>query len=114
MIRYSLPSILISVPAYLPYSTLSPTLTVTGLSFNPSPTAMIVPFWGFSFAVSGIMIPDAVLVSASAGSTSTLSSFGLKLIFAIYYLIVLVEHMGFACAFLINCASAKRDANYGH
>ena len=36
-----------------------------------------VPQCGFSLAVSGIMIPDAVLVSASRGSTKTLSARGL-------------------------------------
>ena len=54
-----------------------PTLTVTGFSFVPGPTATILPFCGFSFAVSGIIIPDAVLVSASRGSTRTLSAKGL-------------------------------------
>ena len=37
-----------------------------GFSFVPFPTAITVPFCGFSFAVSGIIIPDAVFVSASA------------------------------------------------
>src|SRR6218665_2715240 len=78
MMRYSSPSILISVPEYFPYSTRSPTFTVTGLSFSPSPTATTFPFWGFSFAVSGMIIPEAVFVSASAASTSTRASLGLK------------------------------------
>jgi len=43
----------------------------------PAPTATTLPFCGFSLAVSGIMIPDAVLVSASRGSTKTLSARGL-------------------------------------
>jgi hypothetical protein len=38
-------------------------------SFLPFPTATTVPFCGFSLAVSGIIIPDAVVVSAKgAGS----------------------------------------------
>ena len=38
----------------------------------------------FSLAESGIMIPDAVFVSASRGSTNTLSANGLMLTFAIF------------------------------
>src|SRR5690606_30828084 len=97
MIRYSFPSMVISVPAYLPYRISSPTLTVTGLSLRPSPTAMTFPFWGFSLEVSGMKMPDAVFSSASAGSTRTRSSFGLKLIFAIYVMEVLVEQFFWFC-----------------
>jgi hypothetical protein len=73
MIRKSSPSIVISVPAYLPYSTVSPDFTVTGSSFFPGPAAMIVPRCGFSFAVSGMIMPPAVFSSAAAGFTITLS-----------------------------------------
>ena len=69
----SSPSCFNSVPAYFPYRTMSPTLTVVGLSFVPFPTATTVPFCGFSCALSGIIIPDAVLVSASDTLISTLS-----------------------------------------
>jgi len=55
----------------------SPTFTVIGSSFLPFPTATTVPFCGFSFAVSGMIIPDAVCVSAAAGYTITLSERGL-------------------------------------
>ena len=60
---YSLPSILTSVPDHLPNKTLSPTLTSIGISFPssvfaPPPTATTLPSWGFSWAVSGIIIPD--------------------------------------------------------
>ena len=58
---------LISVPAYLPYKTVSPAFTVTGSSFLPGPAAITVPRCGFSFAVSGIIIPPAVFSSAAAG-----------------------------------------------
>ena len=60
MIKYSLPSSVNSVPEYLPYNTESPTLTVTGASSFPGPTATTLPCCGFSFAVSGMMIPEAV------------------------------------------------------
>jgi hypothetical protein len=76
MIRNSSPSIWISVPAYLPYSTVSPTFTVTGSSFLPGPAATTVPRCGFSFAVSGMIIPPAVFSSAGAGFTITLSAKG--------------------------------------
>ena len=48
-----------------------------GFSLVPAPTATIVPFWGFSFALSGMMIPEDVFVSAAAGSTRTRSAKGL-------------------------------------
>jgi hypothetical protein len=73
MIRKSSPSIWISVPAYLPYNTVSPTFTVTGSSFLPGPAATTVPRCGFSFAVSGMMIPPAVFSSAGAGLKNTQS-----------------------------------------
>ena len=57
---------------------MSPTFTVVGSSFFPGPTATTVPSCGFSLAVSGMMIPEAVLVSAAVGSTNTLSANGLK------------------------------------
>ena len=63
-----MPSNLSSVPAYFPYNTVSPTLTVIGSSFVPFPIATTLPFWGFSFALSGIIIPEAVVVSAATGS----------------------------------------------
>jgi hypothetical protein len=49
-------------------------------SFVPGPVATTVPFCGFSFAVSGIMIPEAVVVSAANGSITTRSAKGLMLI----------------------------------
>src|SRR5579875_4085875 len=66
----------ISVPAYLPYNTVSPSFTVTGSSFLPGPAAITTPLWGFSLAVSGIIIPPAVFSSAAAGFTITLSCRG--------------------------------------
>src|SRR5690606_25109448 len=74
----------ISVPAYLPYNTLSPTFTVRGSSGLPVPTATIVPWEGFSLAVSGMYNPEAVFSSAGAASTTTLSPIGLMFIAIIY------------------------------
>jgi len=65
---------------------LSPTCTVVGSSFLPGPTATTVPSCGFSFAVSGIIIPEAVLVYAAIGSIKTLSANGLKFTDIIYFI----------------------------
>src|SRR5262249_18897301 len=70
MIRYSTPSILTSVPDHLPNSTRSPALTSIGISLPvssrpPGPTATTSPCCGFSFAVSGMIMPPAGLSSAS-------------------------------------------------
>ena len=67
MIMYSTPSSLTSVPDHLPNSTRSPTLTSIGMSLPlssrpPGPTAMTSPSWGFSFAVSGMMMPPVVFI----------------------------------------------------
>jgi hypothetical protein len=43
------------------------------------PTATTFPRCGFSFAVSGMMIPLAVVVSAGLASTSTRSARGFTL-----------------------------------
>src|SRR5215213_7902025 len=80
--RYSSPAYLTSVPPYLEYSTVSPTATSSGTrlplsSMRPGPTARTVPSCGFSFAVSGITMPDAVVVSASFAWTRIRSSSGL-------------------------------------
>src|SRR6185437_4930177 len=65
MMRISSPSILTSVPDHLPKRTKSPLFTsgMTRLPFSskaPGPTEMTSPSWGFSWAVSGMMIPPAV------------------------------------------------------
>src|SRR4051812_14613357 len=62
--------------------TTSPTATSSGTrlplsSIRPGPTAMTLPSWGFSLAVSGITRPDAVVASASLAWTTILSSSGL-------------------------------------
>src|SRR6185312_6045885 len=62
--------------------TVSPTLTSIGTrlplsSMRPGPTARTVPSCGFSLAVSGITMPDAVVVSASFAWTRMRSSSGL-------------------------------------
>src|SRR5947209_18670663 len=63
--------------------TLSPTLTPSGCSRTPSrrlplPTATTSPCIGFSWAVSGMMMPDLVLVSAVVGLSSNRSCNGLN------------------------------------
>ena len=47
----------------------------------PGPTAMISPSWGFSLAVSGMMIPPLVFSSPSRRLTTTRSCKGRKLMF---------------------------------
>jgi hypothetical protein len=81
MIRSSWPSILTSVPDHLPNSTRSPTLRSIGMSLPassrpPGPTAMISPCEGFSWAVSGMMMPPADFPSGSIRSTTTRSCSG--------------------------------------
>jgi len=49
--------------------------------FYHGPAATIDPLWGFSFAVSGMMMPPAVFSSAGAGFTITLSCNGVMLNF---------------------------------
>ena len=85
MILYSLPSIFTSVPDHLPKRTISPTLTSILVSlpssfFAPGPTATTSPSCGFSFAVSGIIIPPAVFSSLSKTLISTRSCKGLNFI----------------------------------
>src|SRR6478672_3526263 len=84
----------ISVPAYLPYKTVSPSFTVTGSSFLPGPAAITTPRCGFSLAVSGIMIPPAVFSSAAAAFTITRSCNGVTFtLLAITYLIYCFSEM---------------------
>src|SRR5205085_8093679 len=78
MIRKVSPSILISVPPYFEMRTLSPFFTVKSTflpsSFTlPVPRATTLPSCGFSFAVSGMMIPP-FFVSRSEEHTSELQS----------------------------------------
>ena len=80
-IRYSLPSILTSVPPYLRMSTRSPSLTSNGIflpssSVLPVPRATTLPSCGFSLAVSGMMIPPFLTSFSSTGSTRTRSPRG--------------------------------------
>src|SRR4029077_15431317 len=78
MISSSTPPISTSVPDHLPNSTRSPTLRSMGMSLPassrpPGPTAVISPCDGFSFAVSGMMMPPADFSSASMRLTTTRS-----------------------------------------
>src|SRR5215468_3929913 len=64
-IRWSTPSILISLPEYLPNRMRSPFFTLSGRTLPlssalPLPTAMTSPSAGFSLAVSGMMMPPFV------------------------------------------------------
>src|SRR6266850_171569 len=73
-----LPSSLTSLPDHLPNSTRSPTLRSIGMSLPassrpPGPTERISPCEGFSLALSGMMMPPAVLSSASMRLTTTRS-----------------------------------------
>ena len=64
---------------------MSPIFTVIVSSLVPLPTAITVPFCCFSFAESGIISPDAVVVSAYKGFIKTLSANGLILILLILF-----------------------------
>src|SRR5579862_586301 len=82
MIRSS-PSSLTSVPDHLPNSTRSPTLTSSGWIFPsspraPGPTATISPSDGFSWAVSGMMMPPRVFSSWPTRRITTRSCSGRK------------------------------------
>src|SRR4029450_1234855 len=78
----SSPSTVISVPPYFEETTVSPSLTSTGMSSPvcsdrlPGPTARTSPCWGFSWAVSGMTSPEAVFSSDSPGLTTIRSSRG--------------------------------------
>ena len=77
MMHNSSPSIFTSVPDHFPNSTLSPTLRSNGVTLPsslllPDPAAIISPSWGFSWAVSGMIIPPAVFSSLSSLLTNTL------------------------------------------
>src|SRR5829696_912193 len=79
----SSPSTLISVPPYLEYRTSSPSATSSGRrcplsSSLPSPTARTLPLIGFSFAVSGSTMPEAVVSSSSTALTIRRSPRGLS------------------------------------
>src|SRR6266849_7729392 len=79
--RYSSPSSLNSVPPYLANSKRSPSRTYIAArsplsSRRPLPTAIPVPSWGFSLAVSGITMPLLVTSSFAAGLTTTRSPTG--------------------------------------
>src|SRR5260370_10899353 len=69
--RYSSPSSLNSVPPYLANRMRSPSRTSIGArsplsNKRPLPTAITVPSWGFSLAVSGMTIPLLVTSSLAA------------------------------------------------
>src|SRR3954462_11694647 len=81
----SSPSTLISVPPYFEYRTSSPSATSSGTrwplsSSLPSPTARTLPFCGFSLAVSGRTMPEAVVSSSSIALTIRRSPRGLSFI----------------------------------
>ena len=66
------------MPEYFPYNTLSPVFKLILISFPdsfilPGPAWTIVPICGFSLAVSGKIIPEAVVSSTSSAWTIILS-----------------------------------------
>src|SRR5271167_4329386 len=68
-ISRSSPSCLNSLPEYLPNRILSPAFTSIGISlpsspYLPLPTETTLPSWGFSLAVSGMIIPPLVRSSS--------------------------------------------------
>src|SRR5713226_5197933 len=74
MIRYSSSSTFTSEPEYLPKRMRSWAFTSRGIrlpsSFTlPLPTAMTLPSWGFSFAVSGMMMPPFLTSFSSSRLT---------------------------------------------
>ena len=79
IINNSFPSTVISVPAYFPYKTVSPTLTVIGSSFLPVPTAKEKPQKGKIVAVGTgkkdepmtVKVGDTVLYGKYAGTEIT-------------------------------------------
>src|SRR4030095_6937039 len=81
MIRYSFSSSLTSEPEYFPKRILSPVFTSRG-SFLPSsltfplPAAITLPSCGFSFAVSGMMMPPFFTSFSSRRSTRMRSCSG--------------------------------------
>src|SRR6266478_10048502 len=105
-ILYSLPFNLISLPPYLLTSTRSPFLTSRNIFFPsspvvPAPTATTMLSIGFSFAVSGMMIPPFLPFCSfsSMGSTRIRSPMGLTLSVIIYFRLLLVNYLR---AFLRN------------
>src|SRR3978361_161154 len=78
MIRSSSPSSFTSVPDHLPNRMRSPALTSRATIWpaslrEPGPTAMTSPSIGFSWAVSGMMMPPRVFSSAFSRRTTTRS-----------------------------------------
>ena len=78
---YSTPSIFTSVPLYLPISTRSPFLTsmarrLPSSVMRPGPTATTSPSWGFSLAVSGMMMPPRTVSFSSMRRTRMRSARG--------------------------------------
>src|SRR3974377_1103378 len=85
MMTKSSPSILISVPAYLPNRTRSPAFTSKGkvspLSLVlPRPTEITSPSCGLSLALSGMMIPPRVVSASSTRRTTMRSCRGVSLV----------------------------------
>src|SRR2546423_648135 len=65
------------------------TLTPSSLTL-PGPTATTTPCSGFSFAVSGIMMPKCVLSCVVVALTTTLSHEGIIPIFEAFFFLVFV------------------------
>ena len=84
IIRYFLPSTANSLPEYLPYMTLSPSLTVIGSSFLPAPTATTTSLLWFFLSRVRNYDTGCGLCLRLQRLTNTLSANGLMLTFAIF------------------------------
>src|SRR6266481_3703187 len=85
IMRKSSPSILISVPEYLPKRMLSPSFSARGNSlpsslFLPLPTEMTSPSCGLSLAESGMMMPPRVVPTSSTRRTRMRSCSGVNFV----------------------------------
>src|SRR5476649_1589541 len=92
--------------------TRSPTLTSKGFflpssSILPVPMAMTFASWGFSLAVSGMMIPPFLTSPSSSGCTSTRSPRGRNVGFAIFCL------LSFGCWFVVKVVLSLSQDGWG-
>src|SRR3954470_22358217 len=98
MMMNSSPSILISVPEYLPNRMRSPSFTSRGRTLPssldlPLPAAITSPSCGLSFAESGMMIPPRVVSASSIRLTRIRSCRGVR--FAMQQLLSDLSSLGY-------------------
>src|SRR5438128_3947709 len=102
MMTKSSPSILISVPAYLPNRMRSPSFTAKGKTLPsslvlPRPTETTSPSCGLSLAESGIMMPPRVVVASSTRRTRMRSCNGVNLAIIVLTPFINCGLSGFKC-----------------